>query len=432
MKLHVISFGCQMNVADSEEMSRPLLDRGFQTTSELEEADAILINTCTVRQHAEDRALSQIGRLKTWKAERPDRILIIAGCAAERLKADLYRRFPYVDLVAGAKSIEQFPEILEEALKEKFNWQRDNDNSWPGAFETTANPQSSIPSPQSPVTSFVTIMRGCNYTCTYCIVPSVRGREIYRPPQTILQEVREKVAQGAKEVMLLGQTVNSYRNQAVDFADLLRLVNAVEGLERIRFMSPHPFYLNERMISAMAECEKVCSHLHLPVQSGSDGILKSMRRNYTRSMFLSRISALRAAVPGIALTTDIIVGFPQETEEDFRQTLSLFEEADFDSAFCFKFSPREGTEAAQMPGEPSNEVKEERLQRLLELVQRRAARKAQEAVGRSLQVLLEDSRFGRSRENYKVRLSKPGATGEILKVRVTDSKNALLTAEAAE
>ncbi|MBI4052063.1 MAG: tRNA (N6-isopentenyl adenosine(37)-C2)-methylthiotransferase MiaB [Elusimicrobia bacterium] len=378
IRFFVYTFGCQMNAADSEEMTRPLLEKGFQVTEDRDSSDAILINTCTVRQHAEDKAISLIGYLRKWKAENPSRFLIVAGCAAERTKGWLQKKFPHVDLVVGAKSIDQYPQILEEALRSRFNWAKENKDIWenPNGLRT-----SDLELRTTSFTSYVTIMRGCNYSCTYCIVPQVRGREIYRPIENILNEVKAKAAQGTKEIMLLGQTVNGYRFEDVDFADLLRLVNAVEGLERIRFMSPHPYYLTPRMIAAMAECRKVCEDLHLPVQSGSDRILKRMKRNYTRKMYLERISALRSQLSNLSLTTDFIVGFPGETQQDFQETLSLLEEADFDSAFCFKFSPRQGTEAASMPDLLPESLIEERHQKLLGLVEEKARRKSSTLVG---------------------------------------------------
>ncbi|MBI4055014.1 MAG: tRNA (N6-isopentenyl adenosine(37)-C2)-methylthiotransferase MiaB [Elusimicrobia bacterium] len=372
-----------MNVADSEEMLRAFEARGFQSAQDIEGADAVLINTCTIRQHAEDRALSLVGSLKKWKTGRPERLLIVAGCAAERTQVWLQKRFPHVDLVTGAKSIEQFPQILEQALQARFNWHQENIGLWPQAEPApTPTPAVQNPSsvecrtdPGSPASSYVTIMRGCNYTCTYCIVPAVRGREIYRPVAGILDEIRRKAADGVREVTLLGQTVNSYRYLGTNFADLLRLVNDVEALESIRFTSSHPYYLTDALIEAMFECRKVCPRLHLPVQSGSDRILKKMRRNYTRRFYLERLAALRRKIPRIAITTDIIVGFPSETEEDFRQTLSLVGEADFRAAYCFKFSPRQGTEAAVFETPVPRPIQEERLSQLLDVVKSQARRK---------------------------------------------------------
>ncbi|MBI5202825.1 MAG: MiaB/RimO family radical SAM methylthiotransferase, partial [Elusimicrobia bacterium] len=330
-RLHVVTFGCQMSAADGDELARPLLERGLSITETPDDADAIIVNTCTVRQHAEDRAVSLIGRLRPWKEARPERFLVIAGCAAERLGEWIQKRFPYVDLVVGAKSIEQYPAILEQALEERFDW-------------TEAD--GPAPASEASVSSYVTIMRGCNYSCTYCIVPSVRGRELYRPFETILSETRRRVDAGAKEIMLLGQTVNSWRADGRDFADLLRAVGAVDGVRRVRFMSPHPLFVGERMIAAMAETPAISPHLHLPLQSGSDPVLKRMRRNYTAAEFLEKAAAFRRAVPGAAVSTDVIAGFPGETEADFQATLDAARELDPSFTYCFKFSPRQGTDAA--------------------------------------------------------------------------------------
>jgi tRNA-2-methylthio-N6-dimethylallyladenosine synthase len=298
--------------------------------------------------------MSYLGRLRPWKEARPDGLLIVAGCAAERLGDSILRKFPFVDLVVGAKSIDRYPEILEEALKRRFDWEKDNEGAWPQAQAA-----------RSPVSAYLTIMRGCNYTCAYCIVPAVRGRELYRPFDTIVEEARRLAAAGARELMLLGQTVNSYREGGRDFADLLRAVAAVDGLSRIRFMSPHPYYLTDRMIEAMAETPEVCPHLHLPLQSGSDRLLRRMRRNYTAEQFLERAEALRRAVGGIELTTDVIAGFPGETEEDFQASLEVVRRLDPAAAYCFKFSAREGTEAASFADPLPAALIEERHRRLL-------------------------------------------------------------------
>jgi tRNA-2-methylthio-N6-dimethylallyladenosine synthase len=269
------------------------------------------------------------------------------------------------------------------------------------------------------------VMRGCNYSCSYCIVPYVRGREIYRPFDAILRETREKVEAGALEVWFVGQTVNSYKHSGRDFADLLRAAGAIPGLRRLRFMSPHPFFVNDRLISAMAETPAVCPHLHLPVQSGSDRLLSLMRRNYTAAGYLEKVAALRRRLPGVALTTDLIVGFPTETEEDFVLSLDLFERADIDAAYCFKFSPREGTPAAVFEGAVEENVKEERLARLLERVEAAARRKAARKVGAEAEVLLEDERFGRTEGYYKLRLEEP-APGPLVRTRVTGAEGAVL------
>src|SRR5881296_4560612 len=304
VKFYIRTYGCQMNVADSNEMGRHLKARGLVETQDPEDASIYLVNTCTVRQHAEDRAFSEIGRLKRWKAKRPGRKVVVTGCAAERTKDYLQDRFPFLDLVVGAKSIENFNEIAGRLLDRRAT---DEDLDY------------AVPAVNEKVAAFVTSMRGCNYSCTYCIVPSVRGREIYHSVDQILGETRDRVAEGAREITLLGQTVNSYRSGTARFADLLEAVATVEGVERIRFISPHPYYMTDRVIDSMAEVPQVCEALHLPVQSGSTTMLRKMLRTYTREQYLDLLSRLRRAMPGMTISTDVIVGFPGETDADFRE-----------------------------------------------------------------------------------------------------------------
>ncbi len=443
MKFYVETFGCQMNVADSQEMGRRLRGRGFSPTAVAAEADVILVNTCTVRQHAEHKALSYLGRLAGWKTSSVKRCLILAGCAAERIKDTVQRRFPQVSVVVGAKSIAQFDEILDAALPDLgYDAPRESLDAWgwmEGADE--AHPDDSV-------TAFVTLMRGCNFSCSYCIVPAVRGRESYRPAAGLLAEVSAKALRGQSEVLLLGQTVNSYRpalpnpapggRDVADFADLLRAVGNLPGVRRVRFMSPHPFYVNDRFIAALAETPTICPHLHLPVQSGSDAVLGRMRRNYSRGEYLAKAAALRRAVPGMSLTTDFIVGFPGETEADFAETLSLSREADFDGAYCFKYSPRPGTGAAALPDDVSTEVKEERLARLLEETEARSRLKAQSLVGTVHEVLIEAVRTeggiyrleGRTAHNRKLFVEGAvPAPGTYIRARVSaaDGKTLLGT-----
>src|SRR5437764_178829 len=332
MKFYVRTYGCQMNVADSSEMGRHLKAKGLVETQDPDEASVFLVNTCTVRQHAEDRAFSEIGRLKRWKAKRPGRKVVVSGCAAERTKEYLEDRFPFIDLVVGAKSIEDFNELAAQLLDRRAT---DEDLDY------------AVPSIDEKVAAFVTIMRGCNYSCTYCIVPYVRGREIYHSVEQILGEVRDRVSEGAREITLLGQTVNSYRHGRHRFDDLLRTVGGVDGVERIRFISPHPYYMTDRVIETMAAVPQVCESLHLPVQSGSNTMLKAMMRNYTREHYAALVDKMRHTMPGMTLSTDIIVGFPGETEDDFRQTLLMIEELRFDWGFIFKYSGRQGTPAAK-------------------------------------------------------------------------------------
>ncbi|MDE2491494.1 MAG: MiaB/RimO family radical SAM methylthiotransferase, partial [Elusimicrobia bacterium] len=361
MRLHVVALGCQMSVADGGELAAPLLARGFSPAAAPEDADAVIVNTCTVRQHAEDKALSLIGRLRPWKAERPERVLIVAGCAAERLGPWLRGRFPHVDLVVGAKSIEDYPRLVEEALAARFDALAENNETFSGAAEAPENP---IGWP-SPAVAPVTVMRGCNYSCSYCIVPAVRGRESYRPFDAVLAEVRAKAEAGAREILLLGQTVNSWRDGGTGrrFPELLRAAASAPGVARVRFESPHPRFVDDALIEAMAGVAGAGDHLHLPAQSGSDRVLSLMRRNYTAASFLEKAERLRAALPKIEVSTDIIVGFPSETDEDFARTLELVRRLRPAWTYAFKYSPREGTEAAGRPDDVPAEVKEERLAR---------------------------------------------------------------------
>ena len=413
MKFYVRTYGCQMNVADSNEMGRHFKANGLVETENPDEASIFLVNTCTVRQHAEDRAFSEIGRLKRWKAGTPGRKVVVTGCAAERTKEYLEDRYPFLDLVVGAKSIEDFSQMTASLL---------------GRRETDEDLDYAVPAIDEKVAAFVTIMRGCNYSCTYCIVPFVRGREIYHSVDQILGEVRDRVSEGAREITLLGQTVNSYRHEQYRFADLLRAVAGVDGVERIRFISPHPFYMTDRVIETMATVPQVCESLHLPVQSGSNTMLKAMLRNYTREQYVALVEKMRRAMPGMTLSTDIIVGFPGETEDDFQQTLSMIEELQFDWGFIFKYSTREGTPAAKLECWPE-EVIEERHQRCLEVVDRIAVTKRAKLVGTVQDVLIEEGNFGRTRTNYKVHVGGNVTAGEQLSVLITNAQRATLEGE---
>ena len=413
MKFYVRTYGCQMNVADSSEMGRHLKAKGLVETQDPDEASVFLVNTCTVRQHAEDRAFSEIGRLRRWKAKRPGRKVVVTGCAAERTKEYLEDRFPFVDLVVGAKSIEEFGLAAERLLDRR---------------ETDEELDYAIPAIDEKIAAFVTVMRGCNYSCTYCIVPYVRGREIYHSMDQILGEVRDRVSEGAREITLLGQTVNSYRHGQHRFADLLSAVAGVDGVERIRFISPHPYYMTDRVIETMATVPQVCESLHLPVQSGSNTMLKAMMRNYTREQYVALVEKMRRAMPGMTLSTDIIVGFPGETEDDFQQTLSMIEELQFDWGFIFKYSTREGTPAANLEGFPQ-ELIEERHQRCLEVVDRIALEKRSKLVGTTHEVLIEEGNFGRTHTNYKVHVEGNLMQGEQVGVRIKNAQRATLEGE---
>ncbi len=371
-----------MNTADSEEMAQPLQDRGFIATADPAKADIIMMNTCTVRDQAEHRADSNLGRLREWKAENPDRILIVAGCAATRWGESIQKKYPFIDAVSPATKIEEFPEFIAGVLKNRWDGVREARISVDPGLQHAGMTAGLDPEFVRPLidggnwfgdenTAYVTIMRGCNYTCSYCIVPQVRGREVYRAMPQILEEIRDKASQGFREVMLLGQTVNSYHyrenDTPRDFTDLLRAVNTIEGIESIRFMSPHPRHMRDSVIEAMKDCSKVARHLHLPLQSGSTRILGEMKRLYTREEYTEIIEKLRAAIPTILITTDVIVGYPEETDADFAMTLSLMRALRFNGLFAFKYSPRPGTASAEMADDIPDAVKEERLQTILAL-----------------------------------------------------------------
>ena len=357
---YIESYGCQMNDHDSEKLAGMLAAIGYQKAAAKQEADLILFNTCCVREHAEKRVFGNVGALKKQKDETPNLLVAVCGCMMQQAEVaeKLYKRFPFVDLVFGTNELHRFPFLLEEALAGRRVF---------AVSQGEGEIAEGLPAlRESGFSTNVTIMYGCDNFCTYCIVPYVRGRERSRTSESIVQEVRELAQVGYKEITLLGQNVNSYRGDGgeVDFPELLRKVHEVEGIARIRFMTSHPKDLSPRLIDAMAELPKVCEHIHLPVQSGSSRILAAMNRKYTREDYLALVTALRQKVPAIEITTDIIVGFPGESEDDFQDTLSLVREAGFSAAYTFMYSPRRGTAAARMEGQIDEAIKKERLARL--------------------------------------------------------------------
>lgn len=405
-KVFIQTYGCQMNTADSEEMFSHLAARGMAYTDHLEEADVVLVNTCTVRDHAEHRAVSFLGRLGAWKKERPGRRVIFAGCAAQRLGEKLKKHYPFLDILSGAKDIERFGDTLDKS----------------GLFPAET-PQGEALKPG--LTGYVTIMRGCNFACTYCIVPTVRGPIQCLPAEEILNNVRQKVAQGAKEIMLLGQTVNAYADGQTTFADLLNRVSEIPGVLRVRFTSPHPIYFTPAFVEAVKNNPKIARHVHLPAQSGSSKVLAEMKRGYTRETLLEKIRALKSI--GMNVSTDLIVAFPTETEDDFKETLSLVEEAGFSAAFCYKYSPRAGTPAALMTLHP-DKVLEERLDILLNRVRGLAERAYQAQVGTEQEVLMESENKGRSSGNFWVKTNKNYPVGSLVKVSIEKADGTLLFA----
>ncbi len=402
-----------MNFHDAERLLGLLRQDGFIAVDDPKDADLIVFNTCSIREKAEQKFLSEVGRLRRLKKQEPSKRIAVLGCVAQQQGKALLERMPHVDYVVGPQNISKFKEVLS---RESGVLIEDNPDI---AFEE-------IPAQRAEgVSAWVNIMYGCNNFCSYCVVPYTRGRERSRPPESILREVRELVSQGYKEVTLLGQNVNSYRG-GVSFPRLLEMVNSVEGLERIRFVTSHPKDLNDELINAVASLQKVCEHIHLPLQSGSDRVLRLMNRRYTYAEYLKKVEKLRAKVPEIAITTDIIAGFPTETEEDHQATLRALEEIQFDGLFGFKFSPRPMTKASKMEGQLPEEVKAERLSEILELQDRITEKKNRALEGRVLDVLVEgpsekDPRMltGRTRTNKIVNFYGDTPRGSLVKVRIT-------------
>ena len=427
-RYHVTTFGCQMNAHDSERIKGMLESLGLGEAVSQDEADVVVFNTCTIREKPDQRLAAHLAQAKALKDRDPERVIAVGGCYAEAQRERIFDRYPFVDVAFGPGSIRHLGE-----------WLGTGGEAPRGSFGTGEERRFSATLPlhrERRFQAWVQISMGCNSKCAYCIVPAVRGRESSRRPGEILAEIERLAEEGVREVTLLGQNVNSYgrdllADTRVGFAELLRAVDAVEGIERIRFTSPHPKDFRPDVIAAMAECEAVCEHAHLPLQSGSTRILKAMRRTYSRERYLALVADMRGALPDLALTTDLIVGFPGETEADFLETIEAVEEVGYDGAFTFVFSPRAGTEAAELPGPVDEAVKRERIERLIEVVQRAAAARNAERVGRVEEVLVEgpsrtDPAFlrGRTRRNTTVNFvgeARPGDFVDVLIERATST-----------
>ena len=379
----ITTYGCQMNEHDSERMAGMLEAEGYVKASAPEGADVVLFNNCCIREKADTRLYGNLGHTKAIKDRRPDMRIVVAGCLAQKDKAVIQQRAPYVDVVLGTHNLASLPRLLNESLDGPAFEILEQTEAFPSALPARRN---------SPWHAWVSISIGCNNSCTFCIVPAVRGKEISRRLGEIVAEVEALVADGVVEVTLLGQNVNSYGRDLDGtpmFAQLLRALDRVEGLERVRFTSPHPKDFRADSVAAMAECRVVCEHIHLPVQAGSDRVLKLMKRAYSRERYLDKVRMIREAIPEVAITTDIIVGFPGETEDDFQQTLSLVEEVRYDGAYTFQYSPRPMTEAAAMEGHLPKEVVQERYERLTAIQDRIVLEHHLSAVGSTHQVLVE-------------------------------------------
>jgi tRNA-2-methylthio-N6-dimethylallyladenosine synthase len=429
-RYHVTTFGCQMNAHDSERIKGMLEDLGLGEATTQADADVLVFNTCTIREKPDQRFAAHLAQARALKAADPEKVIAVGGCYAEAQRERLFDLYPYVDVAFGPGSIPHLGDWLGVG---GLGVERSRFGLENRSFA------SHLPMRRErPFQAWIQVSMGCNSKCAYCIVPAVRGREQSRRPGDILAEVTALARDGVKELTLLGQNVNSWgRDLAPDlqteFGELLRACDAVGGIERIRFTSPHPKDFREPVIGAMADCPSVCEHVHLPLQSGSSQLLKRMRRTYDRGRYLAVVDKLRAAVPDIALGTDIIVGFPGETEADFDQTLEVVEEVRYDSAFTFIFSPRRGTEAADMADQVPDEVKHDRLERLVDVVQRIAAERNAERVGLTEEVLVEGpSRTdpallrGRTRRNTTVNFPGTAAPGDLVHVVIESATSTTL------
>jgi tRNA-2-methylthio-N6-dimethylallyladenosine synthase len=425
-KLYIQTFGCQMNVQDAEKMAALLEMSGYGTTDDPERADLILLNTCSIREKAAQKIYSQLGRFRGLKERNPGLLIGVGGCLAQQWGDRFFRRAPYVNLVFGTHQIHRLPEMVGDLEQSGGRIVETGFCDRVRSLDIPAQPAAGV------VSTFVTIMQGCNNFCAYCVVPHLRGREESRPLPEILCEVERLAGQGIREVALLGQNVNSYGRtlpEGTDFAELIRAIGKVPGIERIRFTTSHPKDLSSRLVACFGEVASLCEHIHLPVQSGSDRVLLRMNRGYTVAAYREKVAFLRRSCPGISISSDVIVGFPGEAEEDFQQTLELMREIRFDSLFSFQYSEREGTAAVGMDRPVCDGVKRERLRTLQTLQGRHTLEKNLAYVGRLEAVLVEgpsrngcEDMMGRTRGNRIVNF--PGTTGligKIISVRIVEA-----------
>jgi len=424
---HLTTFGCQMNEHDSERMKGMLESLGYAEAPSRDDAELILFNTCSIREKADTRLSGHLGEAKRLKSEKPGTVIGVGGCWSQSMKEKVFEQFPFVDVAFGPGQVHRLAEFLtSDSLTAQ------------GYFEFEGFTGHLPMRRAREFQGWVQISVGCNCRCAYCIVPSTRGREVSRPAQELVAEAERLAADGVREVTLLGQNVNSYgrdlpRGERATFAELLAMVDAVEGIDRIRYTSPHPKDMRDDVVRAHAELKSVCEHIHLPLQAGSSRVLKAMRRTYDRGRYMDRVAMIRGALPDVSLTTDIIVGFPGETEAEFQETLEVAEEVGYDSAFTFIYSPRRDTTAAELPDQIGHDVKRERMQRLLEIVQRRAYDRAQRFVGRTMEVLVEgtsrtdgDRLRGRTRHNKAVNFAGLAEPGEMVQVDIESATSQTL------
>ena len=423
--VYIKTFGCQMNEHDTERMLGILSSRGFLEVEEPKKADIIIFNTCAIREKAEQKFFSSLGRLKHLKNKKPELKIVIAGCSAQIQGVNLLKKMPFIDYVIGPDNIDKLENIIE------------NDNEKLKLF-LNENPDIAIKElpalRKDSVKAWINIIYGCNNYCSYCVVPYTRGRERSRPSENIINEVRFLAHQGYKEITLLGQNVNSYKDGDVDFPLLLEKLNEIEGIERIRFVTSHPKDLSKKLINTMKECEKVCEHIHLPLQAGSNKILKLMNRKYTYEEYFEKVSWLRDTIPNISITSDIIVGFPQESDEDFEKTILALKEIQFDGIFAFKFSARPGTVASKLEGKIPESIKSKRLTEVLNLQDEITERKNKIYENKICDVLIEGKNeegvsIGRTRTNKIVKINADLPKGKTLKVKIIKSNRHSLEGE---
>ncbi|EJO5348810.1 tRNA (N6-isopentenyl adenosine(37)-C2)-methylthiotransferase MiaB [Clostridium botulinum] len=434
-KFFIETWGCQMNEEDSEKLSGMLKKEGYERCQEKENADVIIFNTCCVRENAELKVYGNLGILKGLKAKNKNLIIAVTGCMMQQegMAETIKKKFPFVDIIIGTHNLHNFPNYLNEVKKKSTSVLK--------IQEKEGSIIENMPiDRKNTMKAFVTIMYGCNNFCTYCIVPYVRGRERSRTPINIEKEIKDLVSKGYKEITLLGQNVNSYGKDLepnVTFAELLKRVNSIEGVDRVRFMTSHPKDLTDDVIEAIAKCDKLCEQVHLPVQSGSSNILKKMNRHYDREKYLDVLYKIKKAIPNVSLSTDIIVGFPGETEEDFEETLSLVKEVEYDSAFTFLYSIRKGTPAAKFEDQVPEDVKHRRFNKLVEVVNEISAKKNKAYEGRIEEILVEGTSkndenklMGRTRTGKLVNFTgNKESIGKLVNVKITKANSFSLSGE---
>ena len=437
-KAYIKTFGCQMNVHDSEKMAGILRLEGYEITTSHKDADVIIMNTCSVREKAEQKFFSDLGRMKNLKADNPQKKIIATGCIAQQMGKEVMKRAPHVDMVIGPSNYHELAGMLQKAEGQGATHIH-------GQIAVGDNPE--LASMELPMDrteghrAWISIMYGCNNFCTYCIVPYTRGRETSRPSESIVEEARGLGEQGFREVTLLGQNVNSYDGGDRDFPELLEALDAVDGIERIRFVTSHPRDLSDELISAIARLDSVCEHLHLPMQSGSSNVLKAMNRKYNYAEYKDKVDRLKTAVPGIAITSDIIAGFPRESEEDHQETLQALREIEYDGIYAFRYSERPGTKAAKMDGGLPEQVRLDRLKEILDLQEEITLKKNLSLEGELVEVMVEgenptdsESLVGRTRTNKIVNFHASGdiKPGDIVKIVIKQAHKHSLSGELCE